>query len=276
LGCVGIGAVTGAAVLPRLNARLSAGALLTAGSLGLGGVAFVLGYLHVTAVVALSLVIGGLGWILALSALNSLYQLSLPGWVKARGMSFYLIVFQGGNAVGSAALGITAQRLGLSPTLLLAGVALLLGPLAGLRYRFQPMKPAELLPSGDWPRPTLESADTPVGPVMVTIEYRSREGQTDDLVAALEEARFSRRRSGASAWRAWRDAADPRRVVEQFVVASWSEHLRQHERVTVRDQQRLNKVRALTDPDRTPVVTHWLTPQPRSAPGAAADELTGA
>jgi AMP-binding enzyme len=28
-----------------------------------------------------------------------------PGWIKARGMSFYLIVFQGGGAVGSAIMG---------------------------------------------------------------------------------------------------------------------------------------------------------------------------
>lgn len=56
-------------------------------------------------------------WILALSTLNSLYQLSLPGWIKARGMSFYLMVFQGGGAVGSAVMGLIAERAGLSVTL---------------------------------------------------------------------------------------------------------------------------------------------------------------
>lgn len=50
--------------------------------------------------------VGGLAWILALSTLSSLYQLTLPGWVKARGMAFYLVVFQDGNAVGSAVLGV--------------------------------------------------------------------------------------------------------------------------------------------------------------------------
>lgn len=83
---------------------------------------------------------------------------------------------------------------------------------------------------------------------MVTVEYWSREGHADDLFVALEEARFSRRRTGASGWRIWQDAGDPLRIVEQFVVASWSEHLRQHERVTVRDQRRLDAIRALTDP----------------------------
>jgi MFS family permease len=269
LGCVGIGAVGGAALLPRLNARLTPGALLSGGSLGLAGVAIVLGYLHVVAIVALALVVGGLAWILALSALNSLYQMTLPGWVKARGMSFYLIVFQGGNAVGSAVLGITAEHVGLSPALLIAAVALALGPLAGLRYRFQRIPPEDLLPAGEWPQPQLAADEQAVGPVLVTVEYRSRPGRAGDLIDALEGARFSRRRSGASAWRVWQDGADPDRVIEQFVVASWLEHLRQHERVTVRDQQRLDRVRSFADPAQAPTVTHWLTPQagpPRAAP----------
>jgi hypothetical protein len=41
-------------------------------------------------------------WILVLSTLNSQYQSTLPGWAKARGMSYYLVVFQGGGALGSA------------------------------------------------------------------------------------------------------------------------------------------------------------------------------
>ena len=89
---------------------MSAGGQLTAGSLILGAVALVLALVHVTAVAAVALAIGGLAWVLALSTLNSSYQLTLPGWVKSRGMSFYLIVFQGGNAAGSAVLGVTAQH----------------------------------------------------------------------------------------------------------------------------------------------------------------------
>ena len=180
LGSVGVGAVVGAALLPRLRGRWTPNVLLTAGSFGLAVVALVLGAVHVTAIVAVSLAVGGVAWILALSTLNSLYQLTLPGWVKARGMSFYLIVFQGGNAVGSAVMGISAERLGLSPTLLAAAAALLLGPLAGLRYRFQSISPQDLVPAGDWPQPLLAVDDPPGGPVMVSIEYHPREGLSDE------------------------------------------------------------------------------------------------
>lgn len=264
LGCVGIGAVAGALALPRLRALLSPGGQLTAGSLCLGVVAFLLALVHVIAVAAIALVAGGLAWILALSTLNSLYQLTLPGWVKARGMSFYLIVFQGGNAIGSAVLGVLAARAGLTVALITVAVALAVGPVAGLRFPFQVIPPAGLVPSGDWPVPVIAADDgaQPAGPVLVTVEYRPRADQRADLLAALRDARFSRRRTGAIAWRIWQDAADPDRIVEQFVVASWEEHLRQHERVTRRDADRLDKIRAMTDPDRPPVTTHWLTPGP--------------
>jgi MFS family permease len=267
LASVGIGAAAGAAVLPRLRARLAPDALLAAGSIGLAAVTLLLAWAHVAAVAAVALVVGGACWVLALSTLNSLYQLSLPRWVKARGMSFYLVVFQGGNAVGAAVMGLTAEHAGLSPTLTIAAAGLALGPLAALAWRFNPIPPAELLPAGDWPAPHLATGEPARGPVMVTVEYRSRPGLTAGLLAALEQTRFSRRRTGASTWRVWQDAADPDRIVEQFIVASWEEHLRQHERVTGHDQERLNRVRSMTDPAHPAAVTHWLMPRPDRTTG---------
>jgi len=262
LGSVGIGAVGGAGLLPRLRARLSPDGMLAAGSIGLAAVTLVLAFAHVIAADAVALAVGGACWILALSTLSSLYQLSLPQWIKARGMSFYLVAFQGGNAVGSAVMGVAAAHAGLSTTLAIAAAGLALGPLAALAWRFQKIPPEELQPAGDWPAPQLVAADpaNPAGPVQVTLVYRAQPGKENELVTALEHTRFSRRRTGATSWRAWRDASDPTRILEQFVVASWDEHLRQHERVTQRDQARLDRVRALTDPDHPVTVTHWLTP----------------
>jgi MFS family permease len=258
LGSVGIGAVAGAVLLPRLRARLSADALLTAGSIGMAAVTLLLAYAHVTAAAAVALVVGGACWILALSTLNSLYQLSLPRWIKARGMSFYLMVFQGGGAVGAAVMGVAAEHAGLTPTLTIAAAGLALGPLAALRWRFRPIPPEDLLPAGDWPAPHLAEDQTPDGPVLVSVEYWAQPGLEEQLMTALQRTRFSRRRTGATSWRAWQDASDPSRILEQFVVASWDEHLRQHERVTKRDQGRLDRIRELTDPAHPVTVTHWL------------------
>jgi len=173
-------------------------------------------------------------------------------------MSFYLMVFQGGGAVGSAVMGITAENVGLSPTLTIATAGLALGPLAALAWRFRPIPPEDLLPAGDWPAPQLALDETPEGPVLVSIEYWARPGVEDELITALRSTKLSRRRTGATCWRAWRDASEPSRILEQFVVASWDEHLRQHRRVTKRDQARLDLVREMTDPARPETVTHWL------------------
>jgi MFS family permease len=267
LGSVGIGAVAGAALLPRLRARLSPDAMLASGSIGLAAVTLVLAYARLSAVAAVALVAGGACWVLALSTLNSLYQLSLPQWVKARGMSFYLMVFQGGNAIGSAVMGLAAEHAGLSLTLAIAAAGLALTPLAALVRRFQPIPPQDLLPAGEWPAPHITPGQAPRGPVLVSIEYRGRPGLEDELMTALRNVRFSRRRTGATSWRAWRDAADATRMIEQFVVASWDEHVRQHEHVTKRDQDRLDRVRDMTDPAHQVTVTHWLTvTPPRPAP----------
>jgi predicted MFS family arabinose efflux permease len=260
LGGVGIGAVAGAAVLPRVRTRVSPQVLMTTSTLAFAVVTLALAYVRTSAVAAAALLFGGFAWILALSTLNSLYQSSLPGWAKARGMSYYLVVFQGAGALGSAAFGVLAQSSSLTTSLLTATVGLTLVAVAGLRLPFKPIAPDGLLPAGDWPSPQLLGAEAPDGPVMVTVEYRSQPGRERDLIDALQAARYARRRTGAVSWSAWRDASEPGRVLEQFVVGSWDEHLRQHERVSRRDQERFDAATELTDPSRPANVTHWLAP----------------
>ena len=259
LAGVGVGAVAGAAALPRLRSR-SPAVLMTAGTLVFAVVILALAYVHLSALAALALVIGGFAWILVLSTLNSQYQSTLPGWAKARGMSYYLVVFQGAGAAGSAAFGALAQSTGLTAALLVAATGLALVTLIGLRLPFRAIPPRELLPAGDWPDPQLVDAQANDGPVQVTVEYRPLPGREQELVAALRAGRYARRRTGAISWRVWRDAAEPAHVLEQFVVGSWTEHLRQHERVSLRDQQRLDQINAMTDPDKPTTVTHWLAP----------------
>jgi predicted MFS family arabinose efflux permease len=275
LAGVGVGAVAGAATLPRLRARVTAQAMMTSGTVVFAAVTLALGYVRASALAALVLVVGGVAWILVLSTLNSQYQTTLPGWAKARGMSYYLVIFQGGGALGSAAFGVIAQNAGLSEALLAAAVGLALVALAGVWLPFKAISPVDLLPAGDWPDPQLLDTGAADGPVLVTLEYRPRPGLERNLVDALHAGRHARRRTGAVSWRVWRDAADPARVLEQFVVGSRDEHLRQHERISRRDQQRLDEIRAMTDPSRPTTVTHWLAPQlnRNSPPAPSSDGL---
>jgi predicted MFS family arabinose efflux permease len=261
LGCVGIGAVAGALLLPRLRGLLSGDRLLAAGSFAMALTALAMATVHSVAVVAALLALGGLGWILALATLNTGFQTMLPSWAKARGIAVYLIAFQGGNAIGSAAFGIGATSAGLDLVVAIAAAGLALGPLLGLWRPFPRIETAGLQPASDWPILAMPAAadDRPSGPVMVSLEYHAAPGEADQLLQALGQLRRARRRTGAVRWRAWRDTADPELILEQFVVGSWEEHERQHARVTERDKERLELVESFTRPGSVPVVRHWST-----------------
>jgi Transmembrane secretion effector len=70
--------------------------------------------------------------------------------------------------------------------------------------------------------------------------------------------RQSRLRTGAIDWALYRDGENPRLFIEQFTVASWEEHLRQHrERQTGSDLQDHDDAAALSDPP--PRTDHYLT-----------------
>lgn len=262
LGCVGIGAVGGAIVLPRLRARWAPDPTLAVGSLLVAASAFVLAEVHVVALAAVALVVAGCGWIVALATLNSSYQALLPGWIKARGLSYYLIVFQGGTAIGSAIMGLLAGWLGVTEVLAGAAVALALTPLLSLVTTIRRFSPDELLPAGGEPAPhVLTAADAESGPVQVRIRRHAAPGREQDLVDAIASLEKLRRRTGAIAWTLWRDTADPSCVIEEFLLTSWTDHERQHERLTIRDRTRLDDVLALTD--REPSVEHDLQAIPR-------------
>ena len=74
------------------------------------------------------------------------------------------------------------------------------------------------------------------GPVLVIVEYRIDPHNLQPFLAALEKLGRGRRRDGAYVWGVFEDAADEGRIVETFLVESWLEHLRQHERVTNADR----------------------------------------
>jgi hypothetical protein len=69
----------------------------------------------------------------------------------------------------------------------------------------------------------------------------------------------TRQRTGGRRWSLFQDGARPTRFVETYVVASWAEHLRQHEeRLTKTDARNEAGARALAQ--GPPVVSHLFVP----------------
>src|SRR6202034_3268103 len=54
------------------------------------------------------LVLSGMSWLITLTTLNAAAQLSLPRWVRARGLSAYLLVATGAQAIGAYVWGALA------------------------------------------------------------------------------------------------------------------------------------------------------------------------
>src|SRR5260370_9597804 len=93
------------------------------------------------------------------------------------------------------------------------------------------------------------------GPVLVMMEYSIDPQRGGEFARAMQAVRRIRRRDGAIRWSLYEDAATPGRYIENFVVQSWAEHLRQHERITVSDRQLEVKAWAVHQGDRRPTVT---------------------
>jgi len=261
MGCVGAGAITGAALLPRLRRRLELDRLLIAASLGVAAGLLGLAYLPSAALLAPAVFLTGACWLTVLSSLNTSAQRVAPGWVRARTLATYQLVMQGGLALGSLALGVITGAAGVRAALLIAAGGLAAGVLGARRWPLSQSERADLSPAGTWSDPAAAAQLAPVasdGPVLVTVEYRIDSSDVDEFVAAMEKLCRVRRRDGAYRWNLYEDLQRPGCYLETFLVDSWEEHLRQHTRLTVADLDVERRAKSLHRGPEAPVVRHLL------------------
>ena len=259
LACVGVGAIGGALLLPRVHRHASRDGIV-AGATVLYTVAM-LALAHSGNVIAAgaAMLITGVAWISVVSSLMTATQTALPGWVRARGLAFFWVVFTGGMAVGSALWGQIASWIGIPETLTVAAIGALAGIGATWKYRIGLHDVADLTPSMHWAAPMMaDDLELDRGPVMVTVEYQIDPARTHEFKPVMQQMRRIRRRDGAFMWELFNDIEDPGRFVECFMVESWLEHLRQHERVTVADRDISEKARVFHIGAEPPKVTHLV------------------
>jgi MFS family permease len=259
LGAVGVGAVTGAWTLPRARARWNLDRVVVASSLAFAVVAAVLAWVHVVAIVALALVVAGYGWISINSSMNASAQIVLPDWVRSRGMSIYLLTFQGAQAIGAVIWGVIASAWDTRVSLTIVAGGLSLAPLLAYRWPLR-TRPIDVRLSDWFPEPHLEMDPEPShGPVLIEVEYEVPLENADAFREAMERVGRSRRRSGAQRWGLFQDAAHPDHFVEAYVVETWEEHLRQfQERYTRSDEMYVQEARSLVREGTTPKARHLV------------------
>jgi MFS family permease len=135
LTCFGLGALAGAALLPRLKLQYSVDGLVAGATLLYAGMTFLAGQVHLFNWLCLVLFTAGAAWIGILACFNVVAQTMCPSWMRARALSMYLLVLQGGMAVGSAIWGELAARQGVPAALAWSALAMVVGLSTIRRHR---------------------------------------------------------------------------------------------------------------------------------------------
>ncbi len=130
LGCFGLGALIGAAALPRVRERLSVDGVVGAAIIVFAGMTFASGRTQTFALLCMVMLVAGVAWIGILACLNVAAQTMCPSHLRARALSMYLLVLQGGMAIGATVWGALANQIGVAGALTVAAVVLAFGVLA--------------------------------------------------------------------------------------------------------------------------------------------------
>lgn len=261
LGCMGLGAIFGALLLKRLRKTVSSNRISVGATTLFALATLALALASSFWIAGAAMLAAGLAWIGMLSSLNLAAQMASPGWVKARALAVYLLVFQGAMTGGAVLWGTLAGRFGVPAVLAAAALGMLATTALARIWRLPQDSAVDLTPSNHWAEPvTAIPPEGDRGPVLIEIEYRIDPDRRAEFVAALRGFRSTRQRDGAIRWDVWEDVAEPGRVIEAFVVESWIEHQRQHARTTQADRLSQRLLHEFHLGERPPLVRHLLRP----------------
>ena len=172
----------------------------------------------------------GNGRLITLSTLNAAAQLTLPRWFGARGLSVYLLVATGSQAIGAYVWGALATRARLDVALL--GSAIALGVVV-LSVAVLPLRPAtgkiDVEVSNAWPTPMLMFEPCPRRMDRYWLpcgtEWRLRTAKNSSTRWAMSDDRGYGQ--AATVGGSITVSDNPTSSSERFTVASWSEFERQ-------------------------------------------------
>jgi len=264
LASLGLGAVTLGLALPRFRAQFSSDTILMAGTI-IGALALLgLAYIRSTILLVPVMFVAGGSWISGVSTLQVSTQLSLPAWIRARGISIFMFSFLGSMALGAVSWGRLASA---TSTTIALSVAVVFGLLFGLiASRWKLSDYAEIDYSAAQPpdEPTSSFPLTPHdGPVMLNVEYLIDPTDRTAFEEAMRDVRRMRLRNGAVAWGLFQDADNEHRFIETFIDPTWLTHLRQQERVTMEDMEFKQVAEAFHRSTNPPKTSHFIA---RGAP----------
>jgi MFS family permease len=238
VGSLGLGGLVGAALLPAWRERWSTDTITAWATVAFACGCFALAWTRSFGVLLAVMVVAGSGWLAMVSSLILAAQRGAAEWVRGRALSIATLTLFGSWAAGALLWGLVADRYSIHWALTAAGGGLLLGLSVLPRFRLAVAEGLDVNPSRNWDDPVVAEELSPdAGPVLVTVEYTVDPARRAEFAEALRRLlRPIRRRDGAAFWELFVDAANAQRCLECFLVESWAEHLRQHDRATKSDR----------------------------------------
>jgi MFS family permease len=262
LGSFGTGAIIGGIIiLPKLRPNASVESLIT-GSIGLlATVIFTMGYVRDFSIVCIVMGLGGVAYITILSKFYTIGMKSAPKWIGARVLAVYLLMLNGGLAVGSVIWGIIANTFGIPITLSVASLALGATIIARKRYSTTLLDDLDFTPASDhWSLPPQLSVDPPQNDsqALITIDYKIDPKLSDEFEQSVYELGRILKSEGMAYWELFQDTADIGHYLEIRIADTWTDHMRQHERVTKNVQVMEDRIRVLLKDGPQPIVSHYI------------------
>ena len=105
LASMGAGAIIAVLVLPRMRQRFGRDAIVLGGTAVQSAATAVMAVASSTWIAVPAMLAAGMAWITVANSLSVSAQMSLPNWVRARGMATYQMAIMGSSALGAALWG---------------------------------------------------------------------------------------------------------------------------------------------------------------------------
>lgn len=203
-------------------------------------------------VAAISLALGGAGWLVTWTGIDVSVQLASPRWVVGRTLSIYYALSAGGMATGSWIWGSVAQNYSLTWALEGAAGVLLLVAAAGTVLPVRPWEETDQ-ESSDFSAPELALDLKPrSGPIVAKVDYCISEKNTDAFLACMRAKRHALSRAGARNWTLQRNLQTPSLWTETFRTPTWMDFLRLNHRLTAADKEVAQQLLVLHDGELSP------------------------
>ncbi|RDI98503.1 MFS transporter [Dyella solisilvae] len=262
LGTLGVGAIIGSVLVPRLRGAIGSSRLISVAAGTLSVMVALVAYGRTLEVMMPALGVAGACWIAALTEYNSNVQLLVPSWVKARALALYQTALFAGLASGSFLWGHLAASMSVSGAMLSSAIVMAITTMLAYHSQF-PQLDAAAMKLVMWNRTHAPELvfNHEQGDVAMSIEYHIPAERVGQFVALADSLRRLRLRNGGRYWGMFRDLRDERVWREVLLVENWLQHLRMLDRMTLADKALIEQVRALHDGEEPPRITLSVTYQ---------------